>query len=86
MIENFNSIIFVFKGTSVLEGRTSLGELKRDIKENFLILYLADCLVFIPVQLINFKYISAYYRVPFMCFISFVFNIFLSAYKHAHEK
>jgi hypothetical protein len=64
-------------------------QLKSDTKANFLPLYIADCAVFIPVQILNFKYISAYYRVPFMFSIAFVFNIFLSAYKHtygAHEK
>jgi len=63
-----------------------MNELKNDTKENFIPLYIADCAVFIPVQIFNFKYVSAYYRVPFMFFISFIFNIFLSAYKHAHEK
>jgi hypothetical protein len=78
-------MLFCWKGTSILEGRTSFGELKKDAKTNFLPLYIADCLVFIPVQIFNFKYIPAYYRVPFMFFIAFIFNAFLSAYKHAHE-
>ena len=73
-------------GTSLLEGRSSPGELRDDAKTNFLPLYLADCAVFIPVQVINFKYISAFYRVPFMFFVAFIFNGFLSAYKHAPEK
>ncbi|CAF3531558.1 unnamed protein product [Rotaria sp. Silwood1] len=72
-------------GTSILEGRTSFNALKSDTTENFLPLYIADCVVFIPTQLINFRYISAYYRVPFMFAISFIFNAFLSAYKHTHE-
>jgi len=83
--KDFKYVIFD-KGTSILEGRTSLGELKSDTKANFLPLYIADCLVFIPVQIINFRYISAYYRVPFMFFIAFIFNAFISAYKHTHEK
>ncbi|CAF1133237.1 unnamed protein product [Adineta steineri] len=72
-------------GTSVLEGRTSSRELKNDIKANFLPLYIADCVIFIPVQIINFRYISKYYRVPFMFSISFVFNYFLSVYKHRQQ-
>ncbi|CAF1137311.1 unnamed protein product [Adineta steineri] len=72
-------------GTSVLEGRTSSRELKNDIKANFLPLYIADCVIFIPVQIINFRYISKYYRVPFMFSISFVFNYFLSVYKHRRQ-
>ncbi|CAF4523133.1 unnamed protein product, partial [Rotaria magnacalcarata] len=73
-------------GTSILEGRTSFGQLKSDMKENFVPLYLADCVIFIPVQMINFRYIPAYYRVPFMFMVSFIFNMFLSAYKHTHEE
>jgi hypothetical protein len=61
-------------------------ELKSDTKENFLPLYLADCIIFIPTQIINFKYIPTYYRVPFMFSVAFIFNIFLSAYKHTNEK
>jgi len=72
--------------TSIFEGRTSFKELKRDIKTNLLPLYIADCVFFIPVQMINFKYIPHYYRVPFMFSMSFIFNIFISAYKHTHEK
>ncbi|UJR08299.1 hypothetical protein I4U23_012570 [Adineta vaga] len=72
-------------GTSMLEGRTTIQELKKDAKANFLPLYIADCAIFIPVQIINFRYISPYYRIPFMFSISFVFNFFLSAYKHAHD-
>ncbi|CAF2560018.1 unnamed protein product [Rotaria sp. Silwood2] len=72
-------------GTSILEGRTSFHTLQSDTKKNFLPLYIADCVVFIPTQLVNFRYISAYYRVPFMFVISFIFNAFLSAYKHTHE-
>mgnify|MGYP001951410820 CR=1 FL=1 len=68
-----------------MEGRTSFGQLKSDTKANFVPLYIADCVIFIPVQLANFRYISAYYRVPFMFCISFIFNAFLSAYKHTHE-
>jgi len=83
--KDFEYVIFD-KGTSILEGKTSLGELKSDTKANFLPLYIADCLVFIPVQIINFRYISASYRVPFMFFIAFIFNAFISAYKHTHEK
>lgn len=71
-------------GTSILEGRTSVRDVRSDTKKNFLPLYVADCLVFIPVQMINFKYISPFYRVPFMFVIAFVFNAFLSAFKHAH--
>ncbi len=85
--EDFEIYYFFFdKGTSILEGRTSFSELKSDTKTNFLPLYLADCFVFIPVQIINFRYIPPYYRVPFMFFIAFIFNTFISAYKHTHEK
>ena len=66
-------MLFCYKGTSVLEGRTSFEELKRDLKTNFVPLYIADCVIFIPTQMINFKYISAYYRVPFMFFVAFIF-------------
>ena len=82
-----NRLYFLLlKGTSLLEGRTSLNEVKHDIRSNFIVLYLADCLVFIPVQMVNFKFISAFYRVPFMFGISFFFNLFMSAYKHAHKE
>ena len=77
-------------GSSLLEGRTSFGELKHDFRSNFLPMYLADCAVFIPIQIINFKYVPAYYRVSFMFLIACIFNTFISAYKHAgddtHEK
>jgi hypothetical protein len=75
------------KGTSILEGWKSLGELKSNTKANFFTLYIVNCLVFIPVQIINLRYISAYYRVPFMFFfIAFISNGFISAYKHTNEK
>jgi hypothetical protein len=73
-------------GTSILEGRTSFHALKGDTKENFLPIYIADCAVFIPCQIVNFRFIPAFYRVPFMFCISFVFNFFMSTYKHAHER
>jgi len=73
------------KGTSILKGQTSLCELKSDTKTTFFLLYIADCLFFIPVQIINFRYISANYRIPFMFFIAFIFNAFISAYKYTHE-
>lgn len=69
-----------------MEGRTSFRELTNDVKANFLPLYLADCAVFIPIQILNFRFVPAYYRVPFMFFGAFFFNIFLSAYKHKHER
>lgn len=78
-------IFFCFQGTSVLEGRTSYRELMSDTRTNFLPLYLADCLIFVPIQIINFRYISPFYRVPFLSFIAFLFDIFISAYKHEHQ-
>jgi hypothetical protein len=79
-------LVVIVLGTSILEGRISTNELTKDMKTNFLPMYLADCFVFIPVQLINFKYVSAYYRVPFMFSIAFIFNAFLSAYKHTDDE
>ncbi len=73
------------QGTSILEGRTSFSELKSDTKANFVPLYIADCMIFIPVQIINFRYVPGHYRIPFMFFIAFIFNTFLSAYKHKHQ-
>ncbi|CAF0923427.1 unnamed protein product [Rotaria sp. Silwood1] len=72
-------------GTSVLEGRTSARELISDVQTNFLPLYLVDCFIFSPVQVINFKYIPAFYRVPFLSLTAFIFDAFISAYKHKHE-
>jgi len=43
------------KGTSILEGRTSLGELKSDTKGSFISLYIADCLVFIRCRQSEFQ-------------------------------
>ncbi|CAF0724367.1 unnamed protein product [Rotaria sordida] len=73
-------------GTSVLEGRTSSRELIGDIQTNFLPLYLVDCFIFAPIQIINFKYIPPLYRVPFLSLISFIFDAFISAYKHQHQE
>ncbi|CAF1054839.1 unnamed protein product [Rotaria sordida] len=68
-------------GTSILEGRTSLNQLKDDTKQNFIPLYIADCVVFIPTQLINFRYISAYYhhcssKVSFNEIIEYLHSLF----------
>lgn len=72
-------------GTSLLEGRTTVNELQTDMKRNFVPLYLADCVIYIPTQMINFKYVSPYFRVPFMFAVSFIFNAFLSAFKHRSD-
>lgn len=78
------TVTYIF-GTSILEGRTTRRDLRNDVRMNFFPLYFADCAVFIPVQMINFRYVSPYYRVSFMFLISFLFNTFLSAFKHADE-
>lgn len=72
-------------GTSLLEGRTSYQEVSSDTQKNFLPLYLVDCVTFVPIQIINFKYIPPFYRVPFLSLVAFIFDIFISAYKHEHE-
>lgn len=74
-----------FEGTSLLEGRTSYQEVSSDTQKNFLPLYLVDCVTFVPIQIINFKYIPPFYRVPFLSLVAFIFDIFISAYKHEHE-
>ncbi len=74
-----------FQGTSAIEGRISARELISDTKNNFLPLYVADCLLYIPVQIINFKFIPAFYRVPFLSVVALIFDAFISAYKHEHE-
>jgi len=56
-----------------------------DTQRNFLPLYLADCFIFVPIQIINFKYIPAFYRIPFLSLIAFIFDAFISAYKHEHQ-
>jgi len=82
---NLFSMTFLFQGTSILEGRASYREVSSDTQRNFLPLYLVDCAVYVPIQIINFKYIPAFYRVPFLSLVAFVFDIFISAYKHQHE-
>ena len=75
--------VFSFRlGTSFLEGRQSCEELKEDTRENFLPLYLADCFLFVPIQLINFKYIPSNYRVIFLSLTAFLFDVGIIAYKH----
>lgn len=69
-------------GTSFLEGRQSFEQLKQDTRDNFLTLYLADCLLFVPIQLINFKYIPSSYRVVFLSIVAFLFDAGVIAYKH----
>jgi hypothetical protein len=56
-----------------------------DTQRNFLPLYIADCFIFVLIQIINFKYIPSFYRVPFLSLIAFIFDAFISAYKHEHE-
>ncbi|UJR37947.1 hypothetical protein I4U23_030632 [Adineta vaga] len=72
-------------GTSILEGRRSSRELINDTHTNFFPLYIADCLIFSPIQILNFKYIPSFYRVPFLSLIAFIFDAFISAYKHEHD-
>jgi protein Mpv17 len=84
--KDFFNIFCYFLGTSFLEGRKSYRELKKDIRINFLPLYIADCCVSTPVQIINFKYIPSFYRVPFLSFVECIFDAFLSAYKHNHQE
>ena len=72
-------------GTSLLEGRRSYEELKSDTQSSFLSLYLADCFVFMPIQIVNFKYIPAFYRVLFLSVVTFLFDAFISSYKHEHQ-
>lgn len=84
ILKIFIKNIFFFQGTSVLEGRTSYRELMSDTRRNFLPLYLADCLIYAPIQIINFKYIPSFYRVPFLSLSALIFDAFISAYKHEH--
>lgn len=77
--------VISFAGTSALEGRTSSEEIFSDTQRNFLPLYLVDCLIYIPIQIINFKYIPPLYRVPFLSAIALIFDGFITAYKHEHQ-
>lgn len=76
----------MFPGTSVLEGRTTRRALSSDVRTNFVPLFIADCVIYTPAQIFNFKYIPSFYRLPFLSLVAFVFDTFISAYKHKDDE
>jgi hypothetical protein len=63
-----------------------VGKKKKKDFFNIFCYFLGTSFLSTPVQIINFKYIPSFYRVPFLSFVECIFDAFLSAYKHNHQE
>ncbi|KAI9563820.1 hypothetical protein GHT06_011286 [Daphnia sinensis] len=70
-----------FVGAGMLEGCSVL-EGWEEYKSKFLLVYLTDCIVWPPSQLINFLLVPAVYRVLYVNVFTVAWNVFLSYAKH----
>lgn len=75
----FSSTFFV--GVGLLEGY-STAEAWQEYKDKFLMVYLIDCAVWPPSQLINFLFVPAVYRVLYISILTVAWNVFMSYAKH----
>uniref|UniRef100_A0A915J530 Mpv17-like protein 2 n=1 Tax=Romanomermis culicivorax TaxID=13658 RepID=A0A915J530_ROMCU len=64
-----------------LEGR-SLDHIWKEYKEKFPSIYLLDCCVWPPTQMINFMFLPPQARVVYVAFVQIFYNCFLSYIKH----
>ncbi|XP_002169394.3 mpv17-like protein 2 [Hydra vulgaris] len=69
--------IYFFLTISILQGQT-VEKTKHEIKEKALGVYMVDCMVWPPVQAINFYLIPSHLRVIYIAVASFGWDIFLS--------
>ncbi|XP_063216765.1 mpv17-like protein 2 [Bacillus rossius redtenbacheri] len=74
-------ILIFFFGLGYLEGH-NYGEITAEVKEKFLTVYLADWLVWVPAQYVNFYFLAPKFRVAYVNFITMLYNVFLSYVKH----
>ncbi|KAL3269377.1 hypothetical protein HHI36_008447 [Cryptolaemus montrouzieri] len=74
-------IVFFFSGMGLLEGKT-VNNMKNEIKNKFLDVYLVDWCIWPPSQFINFYYVPVRYQVLYINFLTFLYDAFLSYVKH----
>lgn len=70
-----------YLSVGLLEGQ-SLANVVAEMRRKFLITYMADCLVFPPLMIINFKLIPLKFRVIYDNCVQLVWCVFLSFLKH----
>lgn len=78
-------IVYFFIGTGFLEGRSFSRSLE-ELKCKFLTVYLVDLVIWPPAQTINFFLLPPRFRVIYVAFLTYGYNIFLSFMKHMEEK
>lgn len=75
------SIVIFFTCMGFMEGRT-IKESKKEIKEKFVEVYIADCSLWPAAQSINFYLVPPHLRVTYINFVNLTWNIFLSYTKN----
>ncbi|XP_069703418.1 mpv17-like protein 2 isoform X2 [Periplaneta americana] len=74
-------ICIFFFGMGYLEGHT-WDEIVSESRRKFLSIYMVDWLVWPPVQMINFYFLSPKYRVIYINIVTMLYDVFLSYIKH----
>lgn len=75
---------FFFVTTNALE-RNSWNHTKEKIKKEFQMTYFIDILVWLPIQLFNFRYIPVSYQALIVQSCNIGWNAFLSFVQHRHQ-
>ncbi|GAV01022.1 hypothetical protein RvY_11798 [Ramazzottius varieornatus] len=70
-----------FWSMGTLEGK-SWKEVCEEYRSKFLTVFLADCALWVPMQCINFRFVSPKFRILFISCTFVVWNTFLSYFKH----
>lgn len=74
-------LLIFFLGLGYFEDH-SLEEICAEIRAKFFFIYKVDWMVWPPVQMINFYYLSPKYRVVYINFVTMLYDVFLSYAKH----
>lgn len=69
--------VLFFPYLGFLKG-ASIAEIKEKIQRDFLTTYLADCALWLPAGVINFKFVPPAFRVLYVSAVSFVWSIYLA--------
>ena len=73
--------MLLYTTVGMVEGQT-VAECREEFNEKFLFTYLLDCVIYMPILYLVFKFVPVHLRLTFDNFIEFGWCIFLSYLKH----
>lgn len=75
--------VFLY-GLGLLEGRRA-GEMHEEVRAKFLPIFLVDCIIWPPIQYVNFAYLHNKHRVIYVNVMMILYDIFLSHIKYEYS-